>query len=136
MNEKRDADSAALYRLDADFTLTRLFGDMTISNGLAWSPDGRTMYHSDTPARTIRAFDYDAATGTPSRGRTFAQWSGETERPDGGATDSAGHYWGAFYGGGKLVQLSPTARWSPSIRCPRCARRCARSAAPICARCT
>ena len=107
MNEKRDSDSAALYRVDADFTLTRLFGDMTISNGLAWSPDGGTMYHADTPARTIRAFAYDAATGTPSRGRTFAHWSSDTERPDGGATDSAGHYWCALYGDGKLVQLAP-----------------------------
>lgn len=106
MNEKRDADGAALYRLDDDFTLTRLFGGMTISNGLAWSPDRRTMYHADTPARTIRAFDYDAATGTPSRARTFAQWHGANERPDGGTVDSAGHYWAAFYGGGKLMELA------------------------------
>jgi sugar lactone lactonase YvrE len=65
------------------------------------------MYHSDTPARTIRAFDYDAATGTPSHARTFAHWNGDAERPDGGATDSAGHYWGALYGDGRLVQLAP-----------------------------
>jgi sugar lactone lactonase YvrE len=107
MNERRDTDGAALYRLDADFRLARLFGAITISNGLAWSPDGRTMYHADTPARTVRAYDYDAASGTPSRGRTFAQWRGETERPDGGAVDSAGNYWIAFYRGGKVVQLSP-----------------------------
>jgi sugar lactone lactonase YvrE len=107
MNEKRDADDAALYRLDFDFALTRLFAGMTISNGLAWSPDRGTMYHSDTPARTIRAYDYDAATGTPSRSRTFAQWTGETERPDGGAADSAGHYWSALYGDGRLAQIAP-----------------------------
>lgn len=107
MNEKRDADGAALYRVDSDFTLTRLFGGMTISNGLAWSPDRRTMYHADTPAHTIRAFDYDAATGAPSRPRTFAQWHGANERPDGGTVDSAGHYWAAFYGGGKLMELAP-----------------------------
>ncbi len=107
MNEKRDSDDAALYRLDDDFTLTRLFGNMTISNGLAWSPDRGTMYHSDTPARTIRAFDYDEATGTPSRERTFAHWNGATERPDGGTVDSAGHYWVALYGDGKLAELAP-----------------------------
>ena len=106
MNEKRDANGAALYRLDDDFGLTRLFGGMTISNGLAWSPDGRTMYHADTPAQTIRAFDYDAATGTPSHARTFARWTGEGERPDGGTVDGAGHYWAAHYGGGKLVELA------------------------------
>lgn len=122
MNEKRDADGGALYRLDDDFTLTRLFGHMTISNGLAFSPDGATMYHADTPARTIRAFDYDAATGTPSRGRTFAHWNGETEHPDGGTTDSAGHYWSALHGDGKLVQLAAdgalVAEHLLPVRCP------------------
>ncbi|MGE5171728.1 MAG: SMP-30/gluconolactonase/LRE family protein [Rudaea sp.] len=106
MNEKRDAASAAFYRLDHDFTLTRLFGDVTISNGLAWSPDGRTMYHADTPARAVRAFDYDAATGTPSRPRTFAHFDAATERPDGGTVDSAGHYWSALYGAGKVAELA------------------------------
>ena len=56
---------------------------MTISNGLAWSPDGRTMYHADTPTRTVNAFDYDAATGTPSSPRVFAHFDDETDRPDG-----------------------------------------------------
>src|SRR6187401_2173329 len=81
MNETRDADSGALYRLDADFTLTRLFGNMTISNGLAFSPDGTTMYHADTPARIVRAYDYDGGAGLPANGRTFVQWHGETARP-------------------------------------------------------
>jgi sugar lactone lactonase YvrE len=58
------------------------------------------MYHADTPTQTIRAYDYDLATGTPSRPRVFAQWTGETDRPDGGAVDSAGNYWTAFYRGG------------------------------------
>jgi len=107
MNERRDGASAALYRLEGDFTLTRLFGNLTISNGLAWSPDGHTMYHADTPQRIVRAYDYDVATGAPSRPRTFAQWSGEAERPDGGTVDSAGNYWIAHYRGGHLVQLSP-----------------------------
>ncbi len=69
MNEKRDAPSAALYRIDSDFRVTEVLGNLTISNGLAWSPDGRTMYHADTPTLTINAFAFDAATGTPSNGR-------------------------------------------------------------------
>ena len=77
-----------------DFTLTRLFGNITISNGLAWSPDGRTMYHADTPAQTVRAYDYDARSGTAGaaagRSRTG---TARRERPDGGAVDSAGNYW-------------------------------------------
>jgi len=81
-----------------------------ISNGLAWSPDGRTMYHADTPTHVIRAFAYDAASGMPSGPRVFAQWSGEADRPDGAAVDSAGNYWSAFYRGGKVVKVSPDGR--------------------------
>ena len=61
MNENRDAPTAALYRLDRDLTFTEVLGDMTISNGLAWSPDGGTMYHADTPTRIVNAYDYDTA---------------------------------------------------------------------------
>ena len=107
MNEQRDSASAALYRLDPDYSLHRVFGDITISNGLAFAPDRRTLYHADTPAHVVRAFEYDAETGSIDRPRVFARWQGETDRPDGGATDSEGHYWAAFYRGGKLVELSP-----------------------------
>jgi sugar lactone lactonase YvrE len=106
MNERRDGPTAALYRVDPDGTIAKLFDGMTISNGLAWSPDGRTMFHSDTPARTVRAYDYDEA-GTPSHGRVLVEWTGQGERPDGGTTDARGHYWSAHYGGGRLVELAP-----------------------------
>jgi sugar lactone lactonase YvrE len=107
MNEMQDGPTAALYRVDRDFSLAELFSGMSTSNGLAWSPDGRTMFHSDTPSRTVHAFDYDARTGTPSNGRVFARWTGATERPDGGTTDSRGHYWSAFYSGGRIAELAP-----------------------------
>ncbi len=107
MNEKRDAASAMLYRLDASLALTPVLSDITIANGLAWSPDSRTMYHADTPTRTIHAWDFDPATGTVANRRLFAQFSAETDRPDGGAVDREGCYWSAFYGGGKVVRLSP-----------------------------
>ena len=107
MNEKRDAASGALVRVDANLAVTPILSGITISNGLAWSPDGRTMYHADTPTHIVHAYDYDTATGTPRNRRVFAQWTGETDRPDGGAVDSAGNYWTAFYRGGKVVQLSP-----------------------------
>ncbi len=107
MNEKRDAPSAALYRIDPDFRVTEVLGNLTISNGLAWSPDGRTMYHADTPTLTINAFAFDAKTGTPSNGRPFARFDAQTDRPDGAAVDSEGCYWTAFYRGGRVVRLSP-----------------------------
>ncbi|MFO1304162.1 MAG: SMP-30/gluconolactonase/LRE family protein [Burkholderiales bacterium] len=107
MNERRDAPSGTLQCIDRDGSMREVYRGFTVSNGLAWSPDGRTMYHSDTPAHVVRAFDYDVATGHASHPRVFRQWQGETDRPDGGAVDSAGNYWSAFFRGGKVVQLSP-----------------------------
>ena len=107
MNERRDAATGALYSLDAYFTLTPVLDGITISNGLAWSPDDKTLYHADTPTRTINAYAFDAATGTVGRKREFARFDGETERPDGAAVDSEGCYWIAFYRGGKIARLSP-----------------------------
>jgi sugar lactone lactonase YvrE len=107
MNEQRDANTAALYRLDANLKLTPVVADITISNGLAFSPDGRTLYHADTPTRTVCAYDFDAATAAISNRREFARFEGETDRPDGGAVDNEGCYWSAFYRGGKVVRISP-----------------------------
>ena len=110
MNENRDANTAALYRLDPDLSFREMFDDMMISNGLAWSPDGRTMYHADTPTQTVHAYDYDTRTGTPSGQRPFAHFSAEGDRPDGACIDSEGCYWSAFYRGGKVVRVSPEGR--------------------------
>jgi sugar lactone lactonase YvrE len=107
MNEKRDANTAHLYRLDLDWKLTAMIGDIMISNGLAFSPDGRTLYHADTPARTVHAYDFDGATGTIANRRVLARFAGETDRPDGAAVDRDGCYWSAFYRGGKVVRVSP-----------------------------
>jgi len=107
MNEARDEATAALVRLDPDFTQTPVLTRMTISNGLAFSPDGRTMYHADTPTRTVRAFDYDTTSGTPANPRVLARFDGDGDRPDGGAVDSEGCYWTAFYRGGKVLRIAP-----------------------------
>ena len=81
---------------------------MTISNGLAFSPDGRTMYHADTPTQV----DPRATTTTPrpERRRTRAcsrASPAEGDRPDGAAVDSEGCYWTALYKGGKLKRIAP-----------------------------
>ncbi|MBK6806751.1 MAG: SMP-30/gluconolactonase/LRE family protein [Betaproteobacteria bacterium] len=126
MNERRDAASAALYRLDADHAFHRVIDGITVSNGLAWSPDRRTMYHADTPALTVRAYDFDPASGMPSNPRTFARWERETDRPDGAAVDSAGHYWIAHFRGGRVVEIDPSGRTVREIPFPAmCPTMCA-----------
>jgi sugar lactone lactonase YvrE len=122
MNENRDASTAALYRFDADTRLTPVVRNMTISNGLAFSPDGRTMYHADTPKLEVDAYDFDIDAGTIANRRVFARFTGATDRPDGGAVDSEGFYWSAFYRGGKVVRLSPqgerVAEYAVPAMCP------------------
>jgi sugar lactone lactonase YvrE len=110
MNESRDAPTAALYRLEPDGALTRILSGMTISNGLAWSPDGRTMYHADTPTQVVHAYDYDGTTGMPANGRVLARFAAEDERPDGAAVDRDGCYWTAQYRGGRLKRIAPDGR--------------------------
>ena len=122
MNENRDASTAVLYRFDADTRLTPVVRNMTISNGLAFSPDGRTMYHADTPTLKVDAYDFDIDAGTIANRRVFARFTGATDRPDGGAVDSEGFYWSAFYRGGKVVRLSPqgerVAEYAVPAMCP------------------
>jgi sugar lactone lactonase YvrE len=122
MNERRDASTAALMRLDPDFAQTRLLAGMTISNGLAFSPDGGTMYHADTPTQVISAYDYDAASGTPANPRVLARFTDEGDRPDGGAVDRDGCYWSAMYRGGSVLRISPDggvlARFRVPAMCP------------------
>jgi len=110
MNEKRDADTAALVRLDPDFTQTRLVAGISISNGLAFSPDGGTMYHTDTPTQVVHAYDYDADAGVPSNPRVFVRFTEDGDRPDGAAVDRDGCYWSALYRGGKVVRIAPDGR--------------------------
>ncbi|MBC7993687.1 MAG: SMP-30/gluconolactonase/LRE family protein [Rhizobacter sp.] len=128
--EPRDPPLAAFYRYAAG-QLDRMVGDITVGNGLAWSPDARTMYCSDTKAHTIYAFDFDAATGHIGPRRAFARFpikqadqdlSTYGGRPDGAAVDVQGGYWSALFEGQRLVRLSPAGEITREIRLPvRCA---------------
>lgn len=83
---------------------------LTISNGIAWSPDGKTMYHTDTPTATITAYDYDTASGSISNGRIAVKVH-EPEKngwPDGCTTDADGNLWVAGWGGSRVTQFDPS----------------------------
>ena len=80
MYEPRDKAVAALYRYDAG-ELERMAGDITLSNGLAWSPDARTLYWADTTAHVVYALDFDAANGALSNRRVFASFARRDAEP-------------------------------------------------------
>src|SRR3546814_11011998 len=79
--------SDLLYRLDPDGSLTEILHGLTTSNGAAFSPDGATFYHADTPTHAIRAYDVDKTAGTLAGGRLFHQFEHGNGRPAGGAVD-------------------------------------------------
>ncbi len=88
------------------------------ANGLAWSPDRRTLYWTDTPTHTIKRFACDVNGNPQGAGEVFVQFDAKPEgwtpgepgyggRPDGAAVDADGNYWCAMYEGGQVLQLSP-----------------------------
>lgn len=98
----------ALYRVTPDGRMERRATGMANSNGLAWSPDGRTMYHAETTSGIIEAWDFDPATGVMSNHRILATMTNDLGRPDGAAVDAAGNYWSAGPSAGCINRLSPT----------------------------
>ena len=128
--EPRDAPRAALYRWAAG-RLTRIAGEVTVSNGLACSPDGATVYWSDTAAHRIDALTLDPVEGLVSRRRVLAQFPAKVSgadlsayagRPDGAAVDAEGCLWVALFEGQRLVRLAADGQCLQTIELPvRCA---------------
>ncbi len=111
IHEPRDGPNATLYRITGG-RVTDAHVPVTVSNGLAFSPDNRTLYHADTTAHCIKAYEFDLPSGTLGAHRVFRQFdstrgSKYEGRPDGAAVDSEGAYWVAMYEGGRILRLSP-----------------------------
>ena len=127
--EPRDTPLASL-RCFANGELTKKIEGITVGNGLAWSPSGRTMHWSDTKAHTVYAADFDPPSGALSRRRVFASFpvkqAGQSldtygGRPDGAAMDAEGCYWVAMFEGQRVVCLSPEGDIVREVRLPvRC----------------
>jgi len=128
--EPRDPPLASLHSFEKGELVKRAEG-FTVTNGLAWSPNGRTMHWSDTTSHTIFAADFDPASGTLSRRRVFASFpvkqAGQSlasygGRPDGAAMDAEGCYWVAMFEGQRLLRLSPEGEIVQEVdlpvRCP------------------
>ena len=96
----------ALYRLDPDGSVRAVLENVTISNGLEWSPDGSRAYYNDTPTHRTDAFDYDVEFGLTGR-RPFVDLSAEAKLPDGLTVDEEGGVWVALYEGSAVRRYTP-----------------------------
>jgi sugar lactone lactonase YvrE len=114
-NTPREA-TGHLYRVTPDGIITRKASGFMVSNGLAWSPDGRTMYHSCSGQSIVWAWDHH--NGEISNRRVFAELSETQGRPDGAAMDAQGCYWSAGVSGGHLNQFAPDGTLLATIAVP------------------
>lgn len=122
--ERMSRPQGALYRLDPGGSCTRVIDGLIVSNGLAWSADGRTMFHSDSKGQVIWAWSYDPRTGAIADRREVARPSETIGRPDGAATDAEGFYWSAGISAGVLNRWSPEGRLDRQIALPCVAPTC------------
>ena len=117
---KAGKNVGSLYRFGNAHQLTRLMDDLIVPNGLAFSPDGHTMYLADTytSRQTVWAFDYDVDTGTPHNQRVFVDMHQHLGRPDGAAIDADGCYWVCATDAGLVSRFTPEGKLDRSLAVP------------------
>ncbi|MGH7911473.1 MAG: SMP-30/gluconolactonase/LRE family protein [Candidatus Dormibacteraceae bacterium] len=108
----------SLYRLDPGGQVTRMLTGVGISNGIDWSPDGRTMYFADTTPRRVDAFDFDGPSGRISNRRTLIQYPAGGGSCDGLVVDAEGYLWVALWGGSAVHRYTPTGELTTVVELP------------------
>ncbi len=117
-----DKPSGNLYRMERNRTVTKMQSQVICSNGSGWSPDGRTMYYTESFRYAIFAYDFDSATGAIANRRVFAEIS-EADRkaggfPDGMTVDAEGFVWSNQVGVGKIVRYDPEGKIERILQLP------------------
>lgn len=102
-----DDRGGRLYRLDTDGTVTELWDDLGIPNGMGFAPDEEVFYFVESEPELVYAFDYDAATGEISNRRVFADTTDQPGVPDGLTVDAEGYVWTARWDGGCVLRFAP-----------------------------
>jgi sugar lactone lactonase YvrE len=107
MQLENERGAGALFRLDATGAAETMLTGVTVSNGIAWSPDDATMYYVDTTTRGIDSFDFDVDTGTIAGRRRLATIEKSAGHPDGLIVDAEGCLWVALWEGWAVRRYAP-----------------------------
>lgn len=108
----------SLYCLNNDLTVSKSnINNLSIPNSLCWSPDGQTMYHTDTPSLTINQYDFEPSSGAISGVRHFVT-SKDGCYPDGSIIDALGYLWNAQWGSRTVVRYSPEGKQDLVLEVP------------------
>jgi L-arabinonolactonase len=108
----------ALYRLDPDLSCHKMVQGIGSSNGLAFSPDSRTMYFADSRGSFVWAFDFDPITGGIENRRVFIDFRSTGGCADGATVDAEGCYWSTMPESGKLCRFDPDGKMMRTIMLP------------------
>ncbi len=107
-----------LYRVGPGGEVVTVLPEVSISNGIGWSPDGRLMYYVDTPSRRVDVFDVDSETGLVARRRRFVDLARVTGFPDGLTVDADGCLWVALWDGGAVHRYTPAGVLDRAVEVP------------------
>jgi D-xylonolactonase len=107
-----------LMRVDTDRTVRIVDEGIHLANGLGFSPDEKTLYFSDSAARTIYAYNYDRSTGNVSNRRVFVKVPVEQGLPDGLTVDAKGFVWSAQWYGSCIVRYDPDGKEERRLEVP------------------
>lgn len=114
----KDENKGALYRIDPDGSLHKLFSGCATPNGMGFSLDLATFYFTCTRSRTLYRFRYDRATGEISDRQVFYRADEKEGLPDGLTVDEAGNLWSARYDGSAILKHAPDGRVLERIAVP------------------
>jgi sugar lactone lactonase YvrE len=114
----KDYPLGNLICVDVDHTSRILDEGFHLSNGLGFSPDGKTLYFVDSGARLIFAYDYDAIHGTVKNRRVFVRVPDDEGLPDGLTVDAEGFVWSAQWYGGRIVRYDPDGKIERQVEIP------------------
>jgi len=115
--DKCPDNKAALYCLHPDGSIQKQLDNISISNGICWSPDQQYFYFADSPERLIYRFRYHPERAAISARQIFAQ-TPEHHFPDGAVTDSEGYVWSAHWGSAKVIRYTPQGKIDSEITLP------------------
>lgn len=115
---KVEEGGGGLFRVDPDLSVRRMDTGVTMSNGIAWSPDDKTMYFADSRPGCVWTYDFDVATGEIGPRRVFLDYSERPGRPDGITVDSEGFIWIAEVTAGRVARYDPDGRLDHVVAVP------------------
>jgi L-arabinonolactonase len=118
MNEGSGRADSTVVRVGPDLSVETLFDGVSCANATCFSPDGRTMYFTDSPERKIRAYPYDPAAGALGEPRLLADLAQADGVPDGACVDAEGGVWCAIWEGHRVIRVAPDGTVDQTVEVP------------------